>query len=201
MISGRQEVSKASVGKLFLVMLAAAVSVSVRSSADSISTVYDMNRMLNEPHPMADEYGTRWTPPPISGHGAPPRAPSTPAPRPIAPMPSTSGAMAPVPSTPPPALPPYIPTPVLVPTSAEPAPSPAAAPKPAVNTVTSEVRPMPRPMPSPPKIESAPMAQGPEDVPVLELSPRLSIDTGGLDVDVVKTAPPPPPPVLPDPGK
>jgi hypothetical protein len=39
------------------------------------------------------------------------------------------------------------------------------------------------------------------DVPVLEISPRFSIGTGGLDVDVVKTAPPPPPPVLPDPGK
>ena len=29
----------------------------------------------------------------------------------------------------------------------------------------------------------------------------LCIGTGGLDVDVVKTAPPPPPTVLPDPGK
>jgi hypothetical protein len=181
-------VSRLSKGKLFFGILAVAVAVPALSDAASISTVYDMNRMLNEPHPMANEYGTRWAPPPTPGYGAPPQA-----------LPPASPALIPPASTlplaPPPSLPPYIPTPVLVPVpaSAEPAPPPAADLKPAVSTVT--------PLPYPPEPETAPVPQGSVDMPVLEISPRLSIGTGGLDVDVVKTAPPPPPPVLPDPGK
>ncbi|MBT7942695.1 MAG: hypothetical protein HN719_04980 [Alphaproteobacteria bacterium] len=47
-----------------------------------------------------------------------------------------------------------------------------------------------------PVVASTPMSGAPK----VELLPRLSIDTGGLDVDVVKTAPPPPPPDFPAPG-
>ncbi len=188
-------------GKLIFGMLAAAVSVSARSDAASISTVYDMNRMLNEPHPMADEYGTRWAPPPSSGYGAPLQVPSTQAFRPIAPIPSTSSAPVPSASSPTlapvPPLPPSIPTPTLrpapIPVSADPAPPPAAAPKPTVNPAP--------PLASSPKTKSGPATQDPGGEPALELSPRLSLDTGGLDVDVVKTAPPLPPPDLPGPGK
>lgn len=168
--------------KLFFAMLTAAMSVSAHAFAASISTAYDMNRMLNEPHPMANEYGTRWAPPPTSGYSAPPQGSSAPAPRLIAPMPYSSAAPAPTAASPAlaphPPLPPSMPAPAQAPTpiSADPAPLPAAAPKPVVTAA-------------------------PVDVRVLKLSPRLSIDTGGLDVDVVKTAPPPPPPVLPDPGK
>jgi hypothetical protein len=32
------------------------------ANAQSISTVYDMTRMLNEPHPLASQMGTRWQP-------------------------------------------------------------------------------------------------------------------------------------------
>jgi hypothetical protein len=115
-------VSRLSKGKLFFGILAVAVAVPALSDAASISTVYDMNRMLNEPHPMTNEYGTRWAPPPTPGYGAPPQA-----------LPPASPALIPPASTlplaPPPSLPPYIPTPVLVPVpaSAEPAPPPAAA--------------------------------------------------------------------------
>jgi len=188
-------VSRLSKGKLFFGILAVAVAVPALSDAASISTVYDLNRMLNEPHPMADQYGTRWAPAPESGYGAPTQAPTAPAPRPITPMPFTSSA--PVPSVsspvlaPPPPLPPYIPTPV--PISVELAPPPAADPKPEVTPVAPLISPL---FPDP-----SPKARVEETVPVLELSPYLSIDTGGLEVDMVNTAPPPPPPVLPDPGK
>jgi len=30
--------------------------------AASVSSIYDMNRMLSEPHPLAHQYGTRWRP-------------------------------------------------------------------------------------------------------------------------------------------
>ena len=45
--------------------------------AASINSVYDMNRMLNEPHPLAHQYGTRWNPatvapPPMAAPGMSP---------------------------------------------------------------------------------------------------------------------------------
>ncbi len=197
MIVGGFDVNRPPKGKLIFWALAAAMPVTAGSNAASISTAYDMNRMLNEPHPMADQYGTRWAPAPASGYGAPTQAPTAPAPRPITPMPFTSSAPVPSVSSPvlalPPPLPPYIPTPTPVPVSVEPAPPPAADPKPEVTPVAPLISPL---FPDP-----SPKARVEETVPVLELSPYLSIDTGGLEVDMANTAPPPPPPVLPDPGK
>ncbi|NQV83003.1 MAG: hypothetical protein HQ494_04205 [Rhodospirillales bacterium] len=157
-------------GKLFYVMLAAVASVSPRAHAASISTVYDMDRMLSELHPMANEYGTRWTQPPSQGLAAPLPEPLSLVPQTVAPIPSSSSLpLAPLPQLPPSMSPPPI--------AAASAPSPAAAPKPVVSPVPISV------------------------APKLELLPRLSIDTSGLDVDVVKTAPPPPPPDFPAPVK
>ncbi|MBI2586350.1 MAG: hypothetical protein HYW28_10870, partial [Rhodospirillales bacterium] len=58
----------ASAGR-FAVHYAAALLTSVTlgvpwgtASAASIDSTYDMERMLNEPHPLANEYGTRWRP-------------------------------------------------------------------------------------------------------------------------------------------
>ncbi len=41
-------------------MLGALASVSAHAA--SINAIYDMNRMLSEPHPLAGQYGTRWKP-------------------------------------------------------------------------------------------------------------------------------------------
>lgn len=41
-------------------MLGALASVSAHAA--SINSIYDMNRMLSEPHPLAGQYGTRWKP-------------------------------------------------------------------------------------------------------------------------------------------
>ena len=41
-------------------MLGALASVSVHAA--SINSIYDMDRMLSEPHPLAGQYGTRWNP-------------------------------------------------------------------------------------------------------------------------------------------
>ena len=35
---------------------------SVSAHAASINSIYDMDRMLSEPHPLAGQYGTRWNP-------------------------------------------------------------------------------------------------------------------------------------------
>ena len=57
-------------------MLGALASVSAHGA--SINSIYDMNRMLSEPHPLAGQYGTRWkpaivAPPPMS---PPPQSPA-----------------------------------------------------------------------------------------------------------------------------
>ena len=65
---------------LVVAMLGGLVSVSAHAA--SINSVYDMNRMLSEPHPLAGQYGTRWNPAvpaaPMTAPGAPP--PGSPAP-------------------------------------------------------------------------------------------------------------------------
>jgi len=153
-------------------LLFAVVAMSARSDAASISTVYDMDRMLFEPHPMADEYGTRWTAPPT-----PP--PLSPVPLPMAPMPGNSASPAPSASSPGLAPPPLLPA---LPRGAAPAPVFSLPPA------------------DPPGTLSTPAAESAGEVPEMVLSPRLSIDTGGLDVKAVKTASPPPPPEMPAPG-
>ncbi|HEX9570130.1 MAG TPA: acyloxyacyl hydrolase [Rhodospirillales bacterium] len=107
----------ASAGRL-AVLYASALLTSVTlgvswgtASAASIDSAYDMERMLNEPHPLANEYGTRWRPAPVQ-----PRAPLPP--RPIAAPPVMAPAL-----TQPVAIPP----PAMLPTVAPAAP-PAAAP-------------------------------------------------------------------------
>ncbi|PPR59821.1 MAG: hypothetical protein CFH04_01923, partial [Alphaproteobacteria bacterium MarineAlpha3_Bin3] len=55
-------------------MLGALASVSAHAA--SINSIYDMDRMLSEPHPLAGQYGTRWNPatiapPPMSPEAAP----------------------------------------------------------------------------------------------------------------------------------
>jgi len=41
-------------------VLIALTVLSGPAAADSIGTTYDMDRMLSEPHPLANEYGSRW---------------------------------------------------------------------------------------------------------------------------------------------
>jgi lipid A 3-O-deacylase len=50
----------ASAGRLVLVSLLVALAGTARAA--SIDATYDMSRMLNEPHPLADRMGTRWRP-------------------------------------------------------------------------------------------------------------------------------------------
>ncbi len=45
---------------LMLLMVSAVLSVTAH--AGSVSSIYDMDRMLSEPHPLAHQYGTRWRP-------------------------------------------------------------------------------------------------------------------------------------------
>ncbi|PCH81752.1 MAG: hypothetical protein COC02_06280, partial [Rhodospirillaceae bacterium] len=49
--------------KTTVLVLTVATILSGRAAADSIGTTYDMDKMLSEPHPMANEYGTRWRQP------------------------------------------------------------------------------------------------------------------------------------------
>ena len=49
--------------KTTLLVLTVAAILSGRAAADSIGTTYNMDRMLSEPHPLANEYGTRWQKP------------------------------------------------------------------------------------------------------------------------------------------
>jgi lipid A 3-O-deacylase len=116
-------------------MLGALASASAHAA--SINSVYDMNRMLSEPHPLAGQYGTRWkpaavAPPPMQAPGAPSGAPPPGSPAAIiAPQlrldPGTSGV--PV-HEPQPAAQPK-PRSQLAPAAAPPVMSPAAPPKPA----------------------------------------------------------------------
>ena len=45
----------------FVVAILGALA-SVSAYAASINSIYDMDRMLSEPHPLAGQYGTRWNP-------------------------------------------------------------------------------------------------------------------------------------------
>ncbi len=67
--------------RVFVVAMLGALA-SVGAHAASINSIYDMDRMLSEPHPLAGQYGTRWKPAvpaaPEAFPGAPP--PGSPAP-------------------------------------------------------------------------------------------------------------------------
>ncbi len=74
---------------LFIVVVLAVHSRT--AEAASASSLYDMDRMLFEPHPLSHQYSTRWNPAPVA---PPPAAPALsprskvepgPAPRPVAP--------------------------------------------------------------------------------------------------------------------
>jgi len=108
----------ASAGRL-VVLFAATLVTGVASavpfggaSAASIDTAYDMERMLNEPHPLARDYGTRWRPAPVQPHTPLP-------PRPVAAPPVMA------PAAPPPVV---IAPPALLPAAAPSAPTLTAAP-------------------------------------------------------------------------
>ncbi|MCH7936805.1 MAG: acyloxyacyl hydrolase [Proteobacteria bacterium] len=124
--------------------------------AASINSIYDMNRMLSEPHPLAGQYGTRWKPAvpaaPVVSPGASPIAPPSASPGAPAPLmapqlrldPGTSGV------------------PVREP---RPAPRPAARPKPRSQLA---------PSPAPPK-----PARKPKSRPAA-VAKNKSNDSGGL---------------------
>ena len=63
--------------KTTVLVLTVATILSGRAAADSIGTTYDMDKMLSEPHPMANEYGTRWQQPSPSLRPPAPSAPGT----------------------------------------------------------------------------------------------------------------------------
>lgn len=149
----------ASTGSL-TVLAAAAILMAIiwaePGAADSIGSVYNMDKMLAEPHPLADQYGTRWQPRPAS---APAYAPGA-APSPF-PSPQPGTAPEPPPTTfPPPEPPPPGQT-------APPAPQPAPRPLPVakVTPVESPAEPAPAP---------------------LVMAPRLSIDAEGVDLEPEK---------------
>lgn len=149
--------------------------------ADSIGTTYDMNRMLSEPHPMANEYGTRWQKP--NSAPLPGRQPET-LYRPATPVP-----VAPI-------LPSTLPVPGQAP---EPPPSTFPPVEPPMLTSTAPPAPVPQPAPKPPVVTEA------ETEPPLVMAPRLSLDTGGIDLSPEQETPdpvaaPPPPPGMDRPG-
>ncbi len=43
-------------------VFAATILAAAPVPAASVSSIYDMDRMLSEPHPLASQYGTRWRP-------------------------------------------------------------------------------------------------------------------------------------------
>lgn len=143
------------------VLMAAAVVSALMAgpgAADSIGTVYNMDRMLFEPHPLADQYGTRWQAPPVSEPG---RLLGIPAP--IL-LPTPSPFLSPQPGTAP-----------------EPPPTTFAPPEPPPFGKTAPPPPQPAPRPQP-VAKVAPPQSIPETTPppTLEMSPRLSIDAEGV---------------------
>ncbi len=117
-------------------------------AADSIGSVYNMDRMLAEPHPLADQYGTRWQP-------QPPQPPPS----------ATAPAYAPV------LAPGAIPSPFL-------SPQPGTAPEPPPTTFAP---------PEPPTLgQTAPPQPAPQPAPPLVMTPRLSIDAEGVDLEPEK---------------
>ncbi len=140
-----------------IVLVAAALVLALMAvpvAADSIGTVYDMDRMLSEPHPLADQYGTRWQPSPAS---APVLAP-VPTPTP-SPFPATAPEPPPI-TFAPPEPPPFGKT-----TPPPSQPAPLAQPVAKVTPVESPAEPTPEPAPPP------------------AMAPRLSIDAGGVDLE------------------
>ncbi|HIM41301.1 MAG TPA: hypothetical protein EYM35_00305, partial [Rhodospirillales bacterium] len=112
-------------------MLGALASVSAHAA--SINSIYDMDRMLSEPHPLAGQYGTRWNPATVA---PPPMSPG------VAPGSSTN---APPPGSPAPLMAPQLRldpgtsgVPVQEP---RPAPWPAARPKPRSQLAPSDTSP------------------------------------------------------------
>ena len=135
-------------------------------AAGSIGSVYNMDRMLAEPHPLADQYGTRWqpqpAPPPTLTPGAPAYAPAAAS----SPFPATA------PEPPPTTFPPPEPPPLGQ--TAPPAP------------------PQPTPQPVPlarPVAKVTPVESSAEPAPPLVMAPRLSIDAEGVDLEPEDTKP------------
>ena len=135
-------------------------------AADSIGAVYNMDRMLSEPHPLADQYGTHWQAPPAPPPNLTPGAPRTPV---AAPSPFPATAPEPPPTTfAPPEPPPLGQTaPPLPPSPPAPQPVPLARPVAKVTPVESSTEP----------------------APPLVMVPRLSIDAEGVDLEPEDTKP------------
>jgi len=55
-----------------MALLALSIFLTTPAGAASVSSIYDMNRMLSEPHPLAHQYGTRWKPAVVPQTGAAP---------------------------------------------------------------------------------------------------------------------------------
>jgi len=117
---------------LSVLTLAALLSLpmAVPVGADSIGTTYDMDRMLSEPHPLADQYGTRWQSPPPSAPVPAPALLPTPSPFPATapePPPTTFAPAEPPPiseTAPPQPAPPLQPVAKVAPVEATPSPPP-----------------------------------------------------------------------------
>jgi hypothetical protein len=157
--------------KTIVLVLTVATILSGRAAADSIGTTYDMDKMLSEPHPMANEYGTRWQQPSPSLRPPTPGAPGT--------QPETLYR----PLTPPPtaALPPGSPLPVPG-QAPEPAPTTFAPPEPPPVSSTAPPAPVPEPASAkPPVAATAP--------PPPMMTPQLSIDLSGIDLTPEPAAP------------
>ncbi len=138
---------------LFASALLTGVAGGACARAASIDTAYDMDRLLNEPHPLANEYGTRWRPAPVEPRTPlPPRpaaqpmaAPATmppPLPAPVRPIPPPSLLPVPAGAVAEPAITPNL----TIDEPATPPPAPAAAPPP---KPTAEAQPAPPPLPPP----------------------------------------------------
>jgi lipid A 3-O-deacylase len=90
-----------------VVLLAVTVVLSGTAYGGSAGSVYDMNRMLSEPHPLANQYGTRWRPatrrPAPVGQAPAPRSQPQPQPRAAGratPVKAPAGTRAPAPAQP-----------------------------------------------------------------------------------------------------
>ncbi len=135
-------VKTASTRSLTILVAAALVSALMAGpgAADSIGTVYNMDKMLSEPHPLADQYGTRWQPSPASAPAYAPGAPRTPGATP-SPFPATA------PEPPPTTFAPPEPPPLGQTAPPQPAPQPQPVAK--VTPVESSAEPVPPPAMAP----------------------------------------------------
>lgn len=159
-------------GSLFVFSVLAVLSGP--AAADSIGSTYDMDKLLSEPHPMANEYGSRWQQPP---------------PQPAPTAPGTQPETLYLPVTPAPTA--GVPSPSPVPGQApEPPPTTFAPPEPP--PVSSTAPPAPTPQPAPAKPSVAATAPPPP-----MMTPQLSIDLSGIDLKPE----PPETPAPPEPEK